>query len=119
MSDAKFPWPAIFILLACNLTEPIVMAVLFPIAPFMVGDWVPQDDIGTWAGLLTSVFNLASVPAGIYWGRLSDRVGRRPCMTVLLCGSAVSIILFGLSRSLVQATLARCLGGLFSGMGGL
>ena len=115
----RFPWPAIFILLGCNLTEPIVMAVLFPMAPFMVGDWVGQDEVGTWAGMLTSAYNLASVPAGIFWGRLSDRWGRRPCMICLLAGSAFSIIVFGCAGSLRHAMLARCLGGVFSGMGGL
>ena len=89
-----FPWRVIFILLACNLTEPIVMAVLFPMAPFMVGDWVARDEVGTWAGALTSAYNLASVPSGIFWGRLSDRWGRRPCMGMLLMGSASSIIIF-------------------------
>ena len=114
-----FPWRAIAILLACNLTEPIVMAVLFPMAPFMVGDWVARDEVGTWAGMLTSAYNFASVPAGIFWGRQSDRWGRRPCMVILLGGSAFSIIVFGCSGSLLHAMLARCLGGLFSGMGGL
>ena len=118
-SSPPFPWKAIFILLACNLTEPIVMAVLFPMAPFMVGDWVARDEVGTWAGMLTSAYNFASVPAGIFWGHMSDRWGRRPCMSILLCGSAISIIVFGCSGSLVHAVLARCLGGLFSGMGGL
>ena len=118
-SAPPFPWRAIFILLACNLTEPIVMAVLFPMAPFMVSDWVGKDDVGTWAGMLSSVYNLFSVPAGIFWGRLSDRWGRRPCMVCLLCGSAISIIVFGFSRSLTHAMLARSLGGLFSGIGGL
>jgi MFS family permease len=114
-----FPWRAIAILLACNLTEPIVMAVLFPMAPFMVGDWVARDEVGTWAGTLTSAYNLASVPSGIFWGRLSDRWGRRPCMGILLMGSACSMVIFGCSGSLLHALLARCLGGLFSGMGGL
>ena len=95
------------------------MAVLFPMAPFMVGDWVARDEVGTWAGALTSAYNLASVPSGIFWGRLSDRWGRRPCMGMLLMGSASSIIIFGCSGSLLHALLARCLGGLFSGMGGL
>ena len=114
-----FPWRAIAILLSCNLTEPIVMAVLFPMAPFMVGDWVARDEVGTWAGMLTSAYNFASVPSGVFWGRLSDRWGRRPCMVILLGGSAFSIIVFGCSGSLLHAMLARCLGGLFSGMGGL
>ena len=114
-----FPYRAVLLLLLTNLTEPIVMAILFPMAPFMVADWVSADEVGSWAGLLTSAYNIASIPASIFWGRLSDRVGRKPCMTALLVGSAACIVGFGLSGSLAQAMCMRCLGGLFSGMTGL
>ena len=117
--EPPFPWFSVVILLACNLTEPIVMAVLFPMAPFMVAEWVEADEVGTWAGLLASSFNLASIPAGVFWGQLSDRIGRLPCMVAVLCGSAVSIVVFGLSTSLSHAMGARVLGGVFSGIGGL
>ena len=82
--EPPFPWFSVVILLACNLTEPIVMAVLFPMAPFMVAEWVEADEVGTWAGLLASSFNLASIPAGVFWGQLSDRIGRLPCMVAVL-----------------------------------
>ena len=95
------------------------MAVLFPMAPFMVSDWVAADEVGTWAGLLTSAYNVASIPAGVFWGRLSDRHGRRPCMAAVMLGSAVSIVFFGTSTTLARAVLARCVGGLFSGINGL
>ena len=114
-----FPYLSIFLLLMTNLVEPIVMAILFPMAPFMVADWVSADEVGSWAGLLTSAYNIASIPASIFWGRLSDRAGRKPCMATLLVGSAVCIVGFGLSSSLAQAMFWRCLGGLFSGMSGL
>lgn len=117
--DAAPPWRAVGILITVNLVEPIVMAMLFPVAPYMVADWVSADEVGTWAGLLTSAYNAASIPAGVFWGRLSDRVGRRPIMIILLCGAAVSTVLFGLSTSLAHAMSARCIGGLFSGVGGL
>ena len=86
--EPPMPWFGVFILISCNLVEPIVMAMLFPIAPYMVADWVAADEVGTWAGLLTSAYNAASIPAAIFWGRLSDRMGRRPIMLILLCGAA-------------------------------
>ena len=117
--EPPFPVRACAILILVNLAEPIVMGVLFPMAPFMVAEWVPADQVGTWAGMLTSAYNLASVPAGIFWGRLSDRVGRRKCMAWNLFGASLSIICFGLSRSLTLALLARLLGGCFGGLSGL
>ena len=56
----RFPWRGVAILLTCNLAEPIVMAMVFPVAPYMVADWVPADEVGSWAGLLTSAYNLCS-----------------------------------------------------------
>ena len=119
VEKAQMPWRSIAILITCNLCEPIVMAVLFPMAPYFVADQVPADEVGTWAGLLTSAYNAASIPASVFWGRLSDRVGRKPIIVVLLCGTCVSMIAFGFSATLAQALVARCLGGLFSGVGGL
>ena len=114
-----FPYKAVFILVACQLIEPITIAVLFPIAPFMVADWVPIDEVGSWAGLLTSAFNLAAIPAGVFWGRLSDKVGRKPCIVALEIGSALCLIAVGLSSSLTHALAARFAGGLFGGIGGI
>lgn len=147
-SEPRFPYKEVLILLGVNLTEPIVMAVLFPsmhahvvspwpaslhiisdmafscvctlaVAPFMVSEWVPQDEVGTWAGMLSSVYNLASIPAAVFWGRLSDTKGRVPVMIAILVGSAVSMVVFGFAGSLTHAVLARVLGGLFSGVGAL
>ena len=83
------------ILLACNLTEPIVMAIMFPMAPFMVSEWVHPDRVGMMAGLLTSAFNVASIPAGVFWGKISDIKGRKSCIVVVLSGSAISLVVFG------------------------
>ena len=44
--------------------------------------------------------------------------GRKPALAACLCGTAVCLVLFGLSRSLWWAFGTRFLGGLFSGVGG-
>ena len=118
-SMKPFPHLAVFILLACNLTEPIVMAVLFPIAPVMVASWVPEDEVGSWVGLLTSMFQITGVPGSLFWGWLSDKIGRRPCILCILVGSALSLTAFGASTSLETAMLWRLVGGCFSGIGGV
>ena len=119
VDEPPFPWKGVLILLGVQLTEPIVMAMIFPMAPFMVREWVEVDAVGVWAGALTSAYNLASIPASVFWGRLSDTRGRKPIMIILLIGTAASTILFGLSRSLTHAILARSIGGLFSGIAGV
>ncbi|OXV07568.1 hypothetical protein Egran_04667, partial [Elaphomyces granulatus] len=49
------------------------------------------------------------------WCLVSNRFGRRTILLTGLLGSAISIILFGLSKSLTSAIIARSLGGLLNG----
>jgi MFS family permease len=48
------------------------------------------------------------------WGRLSDRVGRRPVMLATIAGTALSLLLLGLAPGLVWILAARCLAGAFA-----
>lgn len=45
----------------------------------------------------------------------SDRYGRKPVLVISLLGLTVATVLFGLSRTLWQMALFRCLGGVFAG----
>ena len=114
--DTPLPWCKVVAICIINISEPIAVTSLFPLAPFMVADWVGQDATGVWAGLLASVYNLSSLVANVAWGHASDRVGRLPCLTVQLIGTAACLLLFGMSTSLVHAIAARAFGGLFGGL---
>ena len=46
-----------------------------------------------------------------WWGRLSDRIGRRPVLLVGLAGSVVSYLVFGLAASLAVLFLSRIISG--------
>ncbi|KAJ2399909.1 hypothetical protein GGI23_002366, partial [Coemansia sp. RSA 2559] len=51
----------------------------------------------------------------MYWGILSDRIGRRPVLLVGLLGDLLTFVLFGLSKSFTWAVVVRCLNGFFTG----
>lgn len=51
----------------------------------------------------------------ISWGRASDRFGRKPVLIVSLFGVAITTSLFGLSKTVWQMIVFRCLAGVFSG----
>jgi MFS family permease len=69
-------------------------------------DYTP-DQIGWITGLLMSSFSAMQFLFMPLWGRLSDRIGRRPVLLIGLSGSTFFYAMFGM------ATLAQSLVGLF------
>jgi MFS transporter, DHA1 family, multidrug resistance protein len=68
----------------------------------------------THLGLLFSVYSVMQFLFAPMWGRLSDRIGRRPVIVIGLAGFGVSFFLFGLSTELWMLYAARILGGVLS-----
>lgn len=64
--------------------------------------------------LLLSTYSVMQFVFAPLWGRLSDRVGRRPVLLVGLAGYAISFTVFGLARSLAMLFVARALAGILS-----
>jgi len=64
-------------------------------------------------GLLMSSYSLAQFVFAPVWGRLSDRVGRRPILLLGLLGSVAGFTLFGLASTLSTLFLGRVLMGIF------
>jgi MFS family permease len=48
------------------------------------------------------------------WGRLADRIGRRPVMLMTIAGTAASLVVLGLADSLALLFVARILSGIFA-----
>lgn len=84
----------------------------------MIEDFHETDDpnqISTYAGMMTTVFALAEFSTGAIWGRVSDKVGRKPVIVIALLGTATSMLLLGLSSNIMTALFARVLAGLLNG----
>lgn len=64
-------------------------------------------------GLLMASFSGAQFVFAPFWGRLSDRIGRKPVLVGGLVGTACSYALFALSDSLPLLFAARLLAGFF------
>ncbi|OAA61467.1 Major facilitator superfamily domain, general substrate transporter [Cordyceps fumosorosea ARSEF 2679] len=91
---------------------------IFPYIYYMIQDFNITDDpskISVYAGMVTSAFTLAEFATGVFWGRLSDRIGRKPVLLSGLAGTALSVLIFGFAPSLPVALFARALGGLLNG----
>ena len=91
---------------------------IFPYVYFMIEDFAIVEDkskISVYAGMVTSAFAFAEFSSGVVWGKLSDKIGRKPVLLTGLAGTALSMLIFGFAPSLPVALLARALGGLLNG----
>ena len=95
----------------------IVLAVFLDLVGF--GIVVPQLPLaaarftssGLVIGAVVATDSLLSFLLAPRWGKLSDRIGRRPIILLGLAGSAVGYTVFGLAASLAVLFLARILSG--------
>lgn len=65
------------------------------------------------AGLLMSCYSLMQFIFAPFWGKLSDRYGRRPILMYCLLGEVISYLVLAWSRSLEMLFVARILTGFF------
>ncbi|KXJ92229.1 major facilitator superfamily domain-containing protein [Microdochium bolleyi] len=113
-----FPVQQMLVLAICRICEPIAFMGIFPYIYFMIRDFHITDDdskISLYAGLVTSAFTFAEFSTGLFWGRLSDRIGRKPVLLTGLIGTAISVVAFGFAPNLLTAIVARAIGGLLNG----
>ncbi|GAP82477.1 putative tetracycline resistance protein TCR1 [Rosellinia necatrix] len=113
-----FPMRQMLVLSICRICEPIAFMGIFPYVYFMIEDFHVTEDprrISFYAGMVTSAFTFAEFSTGLLWGRLSDRIGRKPVILTGLMGTALSVLVFGFAPNLTVALLARAIGGFLNG----
>ncbi len=86
--------------------------VLIPLLPF----YAQSFDAPDWqVFLLFSAYSLGNFFAEPLWGRLSDRIGRRPVLMITIAGNAATYIALAFAPSLAVAMLIRFTGGILTG----
>lgn len=86
--------------------------VFLPIFPFLALELGATPTATTVAMGAYSLGQLISSP---YWGRVSDRIGRKPVLIAGLIGGAVSYLWIARAGSVEELGLARLFGGLMAG----
>lgn len=66
-------------------------------------------------GILASIYSAMSFLSTPFWGRLSDRIGRRPVMLYSIFGTAIGYIVFGFAGSIGMLFLSRFIDGITAG----
>lgn len=83
--------------------------IVLPLLPFYADRFGAS---GTQVGLLITVYSIAQFFLAPIWGRLSDRVGRRPILIFGLLGSAASYLVFAYANTLALLFISRIMAGI-------
>ncbi|CUA69036.1 putative membrane protein YCR023C [Saccharomyces cerevisiae S288c] [Rhizoctonia solani] len=114
------PLPKLQLLSVCvsRIAEPFAYTQIFPYVNEMVWRLGVTNDpkkVGFYSGMIDSMFAFAQLFTVYGYGRLSDRIGRKPVVLFSVFGVALSSGLFGFSRSFAHMMAARTIAGLLSG----
>jgi DHA1 family tetracycline resistance protein-like MFS transporter len=106
--------PVGFIAITAFLTI-MGFTIVIPVLPFIMGDYVPSDQVGLWVGVIVSIYALCQFFAAPVLGSISDRIGRKPVLIFCLGGTAFGYIIFGIGGALWVLFLGRIIDGLTGG----
>jgi MFS transporter, DHA1 family, tetracycline resistance protein len=104
-----------WIIILIVLLNSIGMSVVLPLLPFIVGKYLPSQQIVVGMSLLLSVFAACTFFAAPIFGALSDRYGRKNILVISLLGSVMGYVLFGIGGALWILFLGRIIDGLTAG----
>lgn len=86
--------------------------VFLPIFPFLA---LHLGATPTAVTIAMGAYSFGQLIASPFWGRLSDRVGRKPILVIGLIGGAISYVMISFADNVEMLGLARLFGGLMAG----
>ena len=101
--------PVLFLIVFVDL---VGFGLVIPLLPFYAERYSATPEQVT---TLLAVFSLMQMLASPLWGRLSDRIGRRPVLMVSLAASALSYVWLGFADALWMLFVARAFSGACAG----
>ncbi len=104
-SESKRLLAILFVTLFLVMTG---FGIIIPALPYQTLEL--RGDART-VGFLLASYSVMNVLCAPLWGRLSDKIGRKPVLLVGILGLAMSFLWFGVAGSLWQLFAARLLGG--------
>ncbi len=139
-ASAKRTLPIVFLTLFIDL---VGFSIIFPLFPALMAHYLPgaaesggwlagvTETLRGWApgegagaehltavlfgGLLGTLYSGLQFLTAPLWGRLSDRVGRRPVLLLTIGGIALSYLIWMLAGNFWLFIIARVLGGVMAG----
>ncbi len=126
----KIP-PRLFALMGTAFLDMVGVLMVIPLLPFYIqrlgGDGMYMVffgrsinmGIGVITAVMVSAFTIAQLVSAPFWGRFSDKLGRRPALLVALGSSALAYLVFGFANSLWVLLLSRIVKGAGGGTVGV
>ncbi|KAH6899872.1 major facilitator superfamily domain-containing protein [Thelonectria olida] len=110
----------LFIITLARMSEPLVQSSLQAYMYYQLKSFdesLPASAISAQAGIIYAAFTAAQFVTAMIWGRVADspRAGRKAVLLIGLCGTSLSCLGFGFSRSFWQALVFRTMGGMTNG----
>ncbi|MES1043982.1 tetracycline resistance MFS efflux pump [Bacillus obstructivus] len=106
--ESKKVLPILFLIMFLVM---VGFGIIIPVMPFFAKDMGANP---TELGLLMAVYSFMQLISAPIWGRVSDKIGRKPVMMIGILGLSVSFILMAISSQLWMLFIARIIGGLLS-----
>lgn len=106
---------ALWIIVGIVLLNSIGLSIVLPLLPFLMGKYLPSQQIVVGMSTLMSVFAACTFFAAPIFGALSDKYGRKSILLISLLGSVIGYVLFGIGGALWILFLGRIIDGLTAG----
>jgi len=104
------------VLIAASCVDMIGFAMILPLLPFYAIQLRASEAV---IGMILSSFSVAQLVSAPFWGRVSDRHGRRPALLIGLGASAVAYAVFGLANAVWLLFASRMIQGAGGGTTGV
>ncbi|WP_221568343.1 MFS transporter [Alkalihalobacillus sp. TS-13] len=106
--ESKKALPILFLVMFMVM---VGFGIIIPVLPFLA------EEVGGSPfelGLLMAVYSIMQLLFAPMWGRISDRIGRKPVMMLGVAGLAISFFIMAMADSLWVLFAARIIGGFLS-----
>lgn len=111
MSSFMKPNRTLLILFSVVVLDLIGFGIVVPILPFYAKQYGAN---ATTLGLLLTSYSAMQFAFSSIWGKLSDKIGRKPLMILTMGGSCAALIVLGTANSLFMLFVGRILSGIFA-----
>jgi DHA1 family tetracycline resistance protein-like MFS transporter len=100
----------IFVVFMIVFIDLVGFGIIIPLGPYYATNLGATP---TQVGFMMTIYSLMQFLFSPFWGKISDKIGRRPILLMSLFGSGLSYLIFAFSTHYWMLILARALAGFF------